>query len=86
MTDIRTQGLKAPIDVAEYLFRRLHEVGVRSVHGLPGDYNLIALDYLPNCGLNWVGSVNELNAGEKQQHHQTACRDVILTSLPRICC
>ncbi|KAF6801231.1 pyruvate decarboxylase [Colletotrichum musicola] len=63
MTDIRTQGLKEPINVAEYLFRRLHEVGVRSVHGLPGDYNLVALDYLPNCGLNWVGSVNELNAG-----------------------
>lgn len=64
MADIREQSLKKPIDVAEYLFRRLHEVGVRSVHGLPGDYNLVALDYLPDCGLNWVGSVNELNAGE----------------------
>ena len=39
-TDIRTSELKKPIDVAEYLFRRLHEVGVRAVHGLPGDYNL----------------------------------------------
>ncbi|KAF9869257.1 hypothetical protein CkaCkLH20_13274 [Colletotrichum karsti] len=63
MADIRTQGLKRPVDVAEYLFKRLHEVGVRSVHGLPGDYNLVALDYLPDSGLNWVGSVNELNAG-----------------------
>lgn len=52
------------MDVTEYLFRRLHEVGVRSVHGLPGDYNLVALDYLPGTGLKWVGSVNELNAGE----------------------
>lgn len=54
------------MDVAEYLFRRLHEIGVRSVHGLPGDYNLVALDYLPSCGLKWVGSVNELNAGKSE--------------------
>lgn len=52
-----------PIDVSEYLFNRLYQIGVRSVHGLPGDYNLVALDYLPKCGLKWVGSVNELNAG-----------------------
>jgi hypothetical protein len=28
-----------------------------------GDYNLAALDYLPKCGLHWVGNCNELNAG-----------------------
>lgn len=61
-TDIRTQDLQKPVTVAEYLFARLHQVGVRSVHGLPGDYNLVALDYLPAAGLKWVGSVNELNA------------------------
>ena len=33
-TDIRTSELKSPIDVAEYLFRRLHEVGLQ-VHQLP---------------------------------------------------
>lgn len=60
--DIRTKGLKKPVDVAEYLFKRLHQVGVRSVHGLPGDYNLVALDYLPKANLKWIGSVNELNA------------------------
>ena len=42
-TDIRTSELKEPIDVAEYLFRRLHEVGVRGVHGVPGDFNLVSL-------------------------------------------
>ncbi|KAL2694599.1 hypothetical protein Neosp_001184 [[Neocosmospora] mangrovei] len=62
MSTSQGQGLQQPIDVAEYLFKRLHEVGVRSVHGVPGDYNLVALDYLPDCGLKWVGSVNELNA------------------------
>ena len=41
-TDIRTSELKVPVDVAEYLFRRLHEVGIRAVHGVPGDYNLSA--------------------------------------------
>ncbi|KAG6012419.1 hypothetical protein E4U43_007804 [Claviceps pusilla] len=60
--DIRVKSLEQPMDVSEYLFRRLHEVGVRSVHGVPGDYNLVALDYLPKTGLRWVGSVNELNA------------------------
>ncbi|KAJ5808381.1 hypothetical protein N7474_009650 [Penicillium riverlandense] len=62
-TDIATRELENPIDVGDYLFRRLHEVGIRSVHGVPGDYNLAALDYLPKCGLNWVGNCNELNAG-----------------------
>lgn len=62
MADLRIQGLEKPVDVATYLFTRLHQLGVRSVHGVPGDYNLVALDYLPDCKLNWVGSVNELNA------------------------
>jgi pyruvate decarboxylase len=66
MTDIRVSGLKKPIAVVEYLYRRLHEVGVRSVHGVPGDYNLVALDYLPKANLKWVGSVNELNAGQSR--------------------
>ena len=36
---------------------------MRSVHGVPGDYNLVALDYLDKAGLRWVGNCNELNAG-----------------------
>ncbi|KAH6677495.1 thiamine diphosphate-binding protein, partial [Halenospora varia] len=63
MADYRTSSLKTPVDVAEYLFTRLHQIGVRSVHGVPGDYNLVALDYLPGTGLKWVGNCNELNAG-----------------------
>ncbi|KAI0845347.1 pyruvate decarboxylase [Daldinia vernicosa] len=60
--DIRTLNLRKPVDVAEYLFTRLHQIGIRSVHGLPGDFNLVALDYLPKTGLKWVGNCNELNA------------------------
>lgn len=40
-TDIRTAELKTPVDLAEYLFRRLYQVGVRGVHGVPGDFNLV---------------------------------------------
>lgn len=46
-SDKRTSSLEEPMDVAEYLFRRLAEVGIKSVHGVPGDYNLVALDYVP---------------------------------------
>jgi len=51
------------IDLAAYLFRRLYEAGARAVHGVPGDYNLTALDYLEPAGLAWIGNCNELNAG-----------------------
>lgn len=36
---------------------------MKSIHGIPGDYNLVALDYIPKLGLRWVGNCNELNAG-----------------------
>ncbi|KAJ5953977.1 hypothetical protein N7501_008256 [Penicillium viridicatum] len=49
--------------LAEYLFRRIYELGIRSIFGVPGDYNLRSLDYITPCGLNWVGNVNELNGG-----------------------
>ncbi|KAM0333955.1 hypothetical protein ACHAQA_000973 [Verticillium albo-atrum] len=51
------------VDLAEYLFRRLVQIGVGSVHGVPGDYNLVSLDYIQPAGLHWVGNANELNAG-----------------------
>lgn len=49
VTDIRTAELKKPIDLAEYLFRRLHQVGVRGVHGVPGDFNLVISTLLIRC-------------------------------------
>ncbi|BDD57641.1 Pyruvate decarboxylase 1 [Monascus purpureus] len=50
------------VDLVEYLFARLHQLGIRSIHGVPGDFNLTALDYLDAAGLRWVGNCNELNA------------------------
>lgn len=52
----------ATIKLAEYLFTRLRQLGVESVHGVPGDFNLSMLDHVEAAGLNWVGNTNELNA------------------------
>lgn len=46
----------------EYLYCRLYQLGVRGVHGVPGDFNLTLLDVLHEQGLYWVGNCNELNA------------------------
>ncbi|KAI9035298.1 alpha-keto acid decarboxylase family protein [Aspergillus affinis] len=51
------------ICVAEYIYYRLRQLGVCSIHGVPGDFNLAALDYVEATGLHWVGNSNELNAG-----------------------
>ncbi len=49
--------------IADYIFTRLKRLGVESIHGVPGDYNLALLDYVEPNGLHWVGNCNELNAG-----------------------
>ncbi|RHZ56935.1 hypothetical protein CDV55_102298 [Aspergillus turcosus] len=51
------------LPLAQYLFKRLHQLGVDSLFGVPGDYNLTLLDHVVPSGLNWVGNCNELNAG-----------------------
>ncbi|KAJ4176689.1 hypothetical protein NW767_015057 [Fusarium falciforme] len=51
------------IELASYLFIRLRQLGIKKVHGLPGDYNLTLLDYVEPSGLEWSGNCNELNAG-----------------------
>ncbi|KAB8075190.1 thiamine diphosphate-binding protein [Aspergillus leporis] len=50
------------IKVAEYLFTRLRQLGVGSIFGVPGDYNLHLLDFVQPSDLAWVGNCNELNA------------------------
>lgn len=56
------------VSLAEYLWTRLHQIGVQSVHGVPGDYNLSLLDNMTSCGLHWVGNCNELNGGQRIKH------------------
>lgn len=51
------------ITLSEYLFTRLKQLSLESIHGVPGDYNLRALDSVKLAGLRWVGNANELSAG-----------------------
>lgn len=46
--------------VGEYLFRRLRELGINTVFGVPGDFELALLDLIEPLGLTWVGAPNEL--------------------------
>ncbi|MFI6760755.1 alpha-keto acid decarboxylase family protein [Micromonospora sp. NPDC050417] len=49
--------------VGELLLSRLHDLGIRHIFGLPGDYNMEFLDQIEAFpGIEWVGSCNELNA------------------------
>lgn len=50
------------VNIADYLFQRLRQLGVGSIFGVPGDYNLLLLDHVEPSGLKWVGNCNELNA------------------------
>lgn len=52
------------MNTAEYLVKKLEELGVNDFFGLPGDYNfniLYAIENNPNT--HWIGCTNELNAG-----------------------
>ena len=50
--------------VAEYLVKKLEELGVNHIFGLPGDYNFNILYAVENNqNTKWVGCINELNAG-----------------------
>ena len=50
--------------VAGYLLARLAEAGVRSVFGVPGDYDLPILDAIgERPGLAWIGMATEQGAG-----------------------
>ncbi len=52
------------MNTAEYLIKKLEELGINDIFGLPGDYNfniLYAIEDNPN--VNWIGCTNELNAG-----------------------
>lgn len=49
------------IKVGDYLFRRLHELGIRSVFGVPGDYELALLDLVTDNELAWKGSSQQEN-------------------------
>ncbi len=51
------------ITLAQYIFQRLHQLNCRSIHGVPGDFFLHALDHIRPAGSRWIGNANELCAG-----------------------
>ncbi|CDK27189.1 unnamed protein product [Kuraishia capsulata CBS 1993] len=54
---------ESTIPLSEYIFVRLAQLGLKSVFGVPGDFNLNFLEHIYNVKqLNWVGCCNELNA------------------------
>ncbi|KAJ4360824.1 uncharacterized protein N0V89_001391 [Didymosphaeria variabile] len=51
------------ISLGRYMWERIHQIGVNSIFGVPGDFNLQFLDSIFDVdGLKWVGNQNELNA------------------------
>jgi pyruvate decarboxylase len=51
------------ITIADYLLKRLEQLGVKHMFGVPGDFNLAFLDYVEDFPtIDWVGNCNELNA------------------------
>jgi pyruvate decarboxylase len=51
------------VSIGEFIFQRLHGLGIRHILGVPGDFNLKLLDHIYKVpDLRWVGTCNELNA------------------------
>nr|AEN14643.1 pyruvate decarboxylase [Phaffia rhodozyma]AEN14644.1 pyruvate decarboxylase [Phaffia rhodozyma] len=51
------------ISISEYLLARLNQLKVKTIFGVPGDFNLEFLDYIEaSPDFTWAGNANELNA------------------------
>ncbi|AOA65026.1 Phenylpyruvate decarboxylase [Komagataella phaffii CBS 7435] len=51
------------ISLSEYIYLRIAQLGVKSIFGVPGDFNLNLVDELDKVPqLKWIGCCNELNA------------------------
>jgi indolepyruvate decarboxylase len=53
-----------PETVIEYVLRRLKDIGIDAVFGVPGDFAFSVQDAIvKDTGIDWIGCCNELNAG-----------------------
>ncbi|KAK3679974.1 Pyruvate decarboxylase 1 [Recurvomyces mirabilis] len=50
------------LKISDYLFQRLAQLGIKTVFGVPGDYELALLDLIGDAGVKFSGSANELIA------------------------
>jgi len=61
--NLRGESGAQNISIGNYLLARLEQLGVRSMFGVPGDFNLEFLDLVEDHPkIDWVGNCNELNA------------------------
>jgi len=50
--------------IIDYFIKRLAELGISEIFGVPGDYNFKILEAIEECrDTKWIGCCNELNAG-----------------------
>ncbi|KAG7909560.1 hypothetical protein KL906_002316 [Ogataea polymorpha] len=62
------------ITISEYILLRIYQLGIRSIFGVPGDFNLNFLEHLYDIdGLEWVGCCNELNAAYACDGYAKTC-------------
>ncbi|OJA07786.1 hypothetical protein AZE42_06734, partial [Rhizopogon vesiculosus] len=51
------------ITISDYILKRLEQLDVTSIFGLPGDFNMPFLDFIEDHPtIQWIGNCNELNA------------------------
>lgn len=72
------------IPFGEYVFRRLRQLSVKSIFGVPGDFNLPLLDHIKSVDdMRWVGCCNELNASYAADGYARFLRSIgcVITTL-----
>lgn len=67
----------------DYILERVVQLGVRSIFGVPGDFNLVALDSIEaHPSLDWVANANEY-VSSKHVNQRTAEGEVSLRRTER---
>ena len=49
------------VTIGNYILKKLNELNITDIFGVPGDYNLSFLDLIEKSKINWIGNCNELN-------------------------
>lgn len=68
---------KTEVTISEYIFHRISQLGVKSIFGVPGDFNLRFLEHIYDVPeLNWIGCCNELNASYAADAYAKASKKI----------
>lgn len=68
---------RAEMTVSEYIFQRIYQLGIKSIFGVPGDFNLKLLEHIYDVkGINWIGCCNELNAAYAADAYAKASQNI----------